>query len=82
MYSWTFKNGVAVNAIAVDSFPDGSDWCRFDVLYNGNKIGAIYPPNADWHLDVVMSLNNGYEPITGGWEDGRGNICTINGWPY
>lgn len=67
---------VTVEEVAFDH-----DLHAFDV-YNmhGAKLGTITPPTIEDMSDLIDDLNNGACPIINGWEDGNGNVCTLEGW--
>lgn len=75
MRSWIFDNGIEV----YEKDFDGALHCL--VVYNGDKkLGTIYPDNIDDMGSCIESLDAGENPISGHWEDGRGNLCTLEGW--
>lgn len=53
--------------------------CDYITIFDkeGNKLGTIQSnfPEEDWEL-----IQKGHDPIEEHWEDGAGNVCTINGW--
>ena len=75
MQSWIFDNGIEVYEKDFDN-----DLHCFAV-YNGEaNLGTIYPDNIDDMKSCMESLNAGEDPISGHWEDGCGNLCTLEGW--
>lgn len=75
MREWNFENGIAVEECAYNY-----DLHCFKV-YNGDKyLGAIYPGTIEDMESCIGELDEGYDPISSGWEDGLGNICTMDGW--
>ena len=43
-------------------------------MFTGSKLGDLLA------LDWPEFLDEGTDPITGGWEDGNGNTCSLDGW--
>jgi hypothetical protein len=75
MRKWIFENGIEV----YESDFDYSLHC-FKV-YNGDEfLGVVYPDTIESMQSCIDDLNAGIDPISGGWEDGCGNACTIDGW--
>lgn len=75
MQKWIFDNGIEVYE---EDF-DGALHCL--VVYNGEKkLGTIYPDNIDDMKSCFCDLNSGIDPISGQWEDGCDNLCTLEGW--
>ena len=75
MREWTFDNGIIVRE------------CEYDYLvhcfrvYDGDKyLGVILPDTFDDFKLCISGLDNGEDPITGGWQDGCGHDCTREGW--
>ena len=67
---WIFENGIEVY----------ESYGNFKV-YNGNKyLGTVVPDSEESFKECVKELNNGIDPISGMWEDGAGNSCTLDGW--
>lgn len=48
--------------------------------YGEEKLGTIYPDNIGDMESCIESLDAGEDPISGHWEDGCGNLCTLQGW--
>lgn len=75
MKNWTFDNGIEVYESEFD----------YDLhclkVYNGdNYLGTVYPDSIEDMKSCFKDLDAGNDPITGGWEDGMGNSCTLDGW--
>lgn len=68
---WEFENGITVEG-------DGSE--IFSVNLNGEFLGYIVCGDYADYKNCTAELNSGIDPITGGWEDGNGNPCTLSGW--
>ena len=49
-------------------------------LDGARLLGTVYPDTLAAQADCVAALDNGDDPITGGWEDGCGHTCTPYGW--
>lgn len=75
MQSWIFENGIEVYEKDFDN-----DLHCFDVYNGEEKLGTIYPDNIGDMESCVESLDAGEDPISGHWEDGCGNLCTLEGW--
>ena len=71
MEYWEFKNGITVEG-------DGS--AVFSVNLDGDFLGHIVCGDYADYKNCTAELNSGIDPITGGWEDGNGNPCTLSGW--
>lgn len=53
---------------------------RLTVYQSKKLIGSVYPINID-HMDWLKEeLDRGACPVCDGWDDGRGNLCTLDGW--
>lgn len=72
---WIFNNGIEVHKEYFDN-----DLCKFDVYLNNKYLGEIIPDSIESMQLCIDSLNLGEDPISGRWDDGMGNPCTINGW--
>lgn len=68
---WESENGITVEG-------DGSE--IFSVNLNGEFLGYIVCRDYADYKNCTAELNSGIDPITGGWEDGNGNPCTLSGW--
>lgn len=75
MGSWSFDNGISVE----EEDYNFSLHC-FDVYQDDVYLGTVYPDNIKDMCQCIDELNNGSDPITGGWDDGCGNGCTLRGW--
>ena len=75
MQKWTFENGIEV----YENDFDNDLHCL--AVYNGEeKLGTIYPDNIGDMESCIEALDAGEDPISGHWEDGCGNLCTLEGW--
>lgn len=75
MREWSFSNG-----ITVEEENYNYDLHCFSVFCNGEKLGVVYPDDIPAMDSCINSLDSGNDPITGSWEDGMGNSCTLDGW--
>lgn len=75
MREWNFENGINVEECDYDY----GLHC-FKVYNGGEYLGTVYPRNIEDMKLCIECLDNGEDPISGGWEDGMGNSCTIDGW--
>lgn len=75
MQSWIFDNGIKVYEEDFDN-----DLHCLAVYNRDEKLGTIYPDNIGDMESCIESLDAGEDPISGHWEDGRGNLCTLDGW--
>lgn len=76
MKIWKFKD---IELTIIESeFDYDLHWFK---CYKGDVyLGGIYPSSIKEMNDMIEALNRGENPITEGWEDGLGNICTLEGW--
>lgn len=75
MREWKFENGIEVIEKEFDY-----DLHCFKV-YNGEKyLGTVYPADIEDMEGCIERLDDGYNPVNDGWEDGMGNRCSIEGW--
>lgn len=72
---WQFENGIKV---CEDEY-DYNLHC-LNVYNKDDYLGVIYPNTIGDMLKYRVALSNGEDPISGGWEDGCGNVCTLDGW--
>lgn len=72
---WRFPNGIKVIKQSFDY-----DLYCFEVYNNDEYLGTIYPSCIQDMHACVRDLNAGIDPITGSWEDGNGNTCSLDGW--
>ena len=75
MNEWLFENGTRVTEENFDY-----DLHCFNVYSDNRLLGTIYPDSLDNMKSCIEQLNAGEDPISGMWEDGNGNSCTLNGW--
>lgn len=75
MREWNFSNGITVEEIEHDY-----SLHAFEVYHNGKHLGNIYPDTIEDMENCITELDAGHDPISGGWEDGLGNSCSMNGW--
>lgn len=75
MRVWNFENGVKVHEMSFDY-----DLHCFDVFHNELFLGTVYPEDLETMRAMVKCLDEGEDPVSGKWEDGCGNICTMEGW--
>lgn len=75
MKEWTFANGIKVYEVPWDF-----DLHALDVYHHSAYLGKIIPDCIDGMKNYFAELDNNKDPITDNWEDGCGNICTLNGW--
>lgn len=47
---------------------------------DGILIGTVYPDTIEDMQNLIDELDAGGCPIADRWEDGRGNICSLDGW--
>ncbi len=75
MREWKFENGIEV-------FEKEFDYdLHCLTVYNGEAyLGTIYPSSIEAMESCFDDLDNGEDPVTGGWEDGAGNTCSMDGW--
>lgn len=75
MKKWSFENGIKVH----ENEYDADLHCL--KVYNNNKyLGTVYPQTIENMESCFKDLEAGIDPISGGWEDGCGNSCTLDGW--
>lgn len=75
MKEWNFENGIRV----VEEDCDDELHC-FKAYNNNEYLGTIFPDTLEDMKDCIKCLNRGEDPISGDWEDGLGNSCTLDGW--
>ena len=75
MREWSFKNNIKVIEEEFDF-----DLHSFKVYDKDRYLGSIYPNDLKSMESCISDLENGIDPISGGWEDGCGHTCNINGW--
>ena len=46
-----------------------------EVTKEGEKLGDIFINSGDWEL-----IEKGADPIAEPWEDGNGNVLSLEGW--
>ena len=68
MTTWTFENGVIVTEVEYDN-----DLHEFVVMV-GDKRATVTPGDLEEMEMCRKHLDNGEDPISWGWEDGRGNM--------
>lgn len=75
MGEWNFENGIIVEE------------CDYDhnlhcfKVYNGDEyLGSVYPETIEDMESCIEAMEDGEDPISGGWEDGMGNVCNVDGW--
>ena len=75
MKEWKFKNGIEV---CEDKYDHELHCFR---VYNFDKyLGTIYPDTIEDMNNCIERLNDDNDPISDGWEDGMGIVCTFDGW--
>lgn len=68
---WVFDNGIEMYEVNCDCLK----------VYKGDRVlGYVYPADSKDYDRCVEELNNGRDPISAGWEDGNGEICSLYGW--
>lgn len=76
---WNFASGIIVVEAEYDRTLK-----MFEVFYHDRYLGPIYPScNEDYigeYEGRVELLNQGIDPVTDMWSDGRGHTCTRKGW--
>lgn len=75
MRKWRFKNGIEVHENSYNY-----DLHCFAVYSEDGYLGSIYPDTIEDMKSCIRQLDNGNDPVSDEWEDGLGNICTIDGW--
>lgn len=75
MRTWSFENGIGVVEEGFDY-----DLHCFKVYSDETLLGTVYPDSVESMNSMVNELDNGTDPISGMWEDGNGNTCTLDGW--
>lgn len=75
MRNWKYENGIEVKEINYDY-----DLHALEVYHGETYLGNIYPSTVQDMENCINLLDNGEDPITGCWEDGCGNCCTLDGW--
>lgn len=60
------KNGIQYKLLSND---------LVEVTKEGEKIGDIFINSGDWEL-----IEKGADPIAEAWEDGNGNVLSLEGW--
>lgn len=76
---WKFNNGIIVEEEDYDY--DLHCFCVSRIKKDEVIIlGYIYPANVEDMESCKKALDEGDDPITGGWEDGLGNTCYETGW--
>ena len=75
MREWKFENGIEV-------YENDFDYDLHCLkVYSGEEyLGTIFPASIEDMEDCFNELDKGNDPITCKWEDGCGNVCTLNGW--
>ena len=73
--TWETEN-VVVELVRFDH-----DLHRFAVMSKDFKfLGYITPAVIEDMESIITDLNSGNCPISDAWEDGNGNVCTMQGW--
>lgn len=75
MKKWNFENGVAVYEEEFDS-----DLHCLKVYKDDKYLGTVYPASIVEMNIAINALDEGEDPISGHWDDGCGNACTLDGW--
>lgn len=75
MREWKFENGIRVEEREYDH-----NLHCFAVYAGDRYLGSVYPDLIGDMKSCIEELDDGYDPITSGWEDGMGNVCNIDGW--
>lgn len=75
MRTWSFPNGIEVTEQPFDY-----DLHCLEVYNNGKYLGTVYPGSIEDMQACIHDLDAGTDPVTGGWEDGNGNTCSLDGW--
>ena len=72
---WTFSDGIYVREAEFDG-----NLRIFEVFNGDDYLGDVTPPDVENMELLEKELDNGANPISGDWEDGMGNSCTLDGW--
>lgn len=75
MREWKFDNGIEVFEKEHDH-----DLHIFKVYSGDSYLGTVYPDTIGDMEECIETLDSGEDPITGGWEDGCGHSCSLDGW--
>ena len=75
MREWKFENGIEVYEVEFDF-----DLHAFKVYNEENFLGTVFPDSIENMESMIEELDDGKDLISGHWEDGRGNSCTLYGW--
>lgn len=67
---WEFQDGTVVVEEEENHLP------VFAVYDKHDNVVRCYPPDRKDAEDCMEALDNGENPITAGWEDGRGNLLS------
>lgn len=80
MREWKFINGIKVCEDEHDY--DLHKFRVYDLIFMDNYrfLGYIYPDSIEDMEECIAKLDAGEDPITGSWEDGCGNGCSLDGW--
>lgn len=68
------------NNIEIEEIPYNADLHAFEVYKDAQKLGVIYPDSVEAMEEIAERLDAGEDPVSGGREDGLGNLCTLSGW--
>lgn len=72
---WVFEKCIVVE---VEYCYDLHEFDVYDI--DECYLGTITPDSIETMQSMINDLNNSIDPITYMWEDGKGNICTLDGW--
>lgn len=75
MKIWKFENGIEVRESEYNY-----DLHCFEVYHDGRYLGDVCPGTIEDMEYCMAALNNGEDPISGGWDDGNTHPCTLDGW--
>lgn len=83
MREWKFINGIKVCEAEYDYDHDLHMFKVYNESFYGDTyrfLGDIYPNSIEHMEECIAKLDEGEDPITGSWEDGLGNVCSLEGW--
>jgi hypothetical protein len=72
----TWENG----EITVSEVDYNYDLHAFDVYVGDRFLGTVYPATIEDMARCIKALDDGEDPVSDGWEDGCGNVCSLDGW--
>ena len=81
-YAWDTDKGYRVEEVRNgESSPHRYD-VRYMLMGCWNYLGSIWPADDATCANYHCAFDAGADPISDGWRDGIGNVCSKHGWGY